>query len=230
MEINDICVIGGGGFVGRHIVHLLAARGLRVRVPARDRERAKELILLPTVDVVDADVHDPAALAELVARRRRRDQSGRRAARRPRQREFCAGARRTDAQGDRRLRGGRRAPLSAHERAGCRRQRPQPLPANQGRGRGAGARLEPRLDDFPAVGDLRARRQFSQSVRQTAAADAGHVAGQSRMRVSSRSTSRMSRRPSCTRSTTCPSFGQAYDLCGPEGLCACANWSRWPAA
>lgn len=66
MEINDICVIGGGGFVGRHIAHLLAARGLRVQVPARDRERAKNLILLPTVDVVYADVHAPAALAELV--------------------------------------------------------------------------------------------------------------------------------------------------------------------
>ena len=66
MELNDICVIGGGGFVGRHIVHLLAARGLRVRVPARDRERAKNLILLPTVDVIRADVHDDATLAECV--------------------------------------------------------------------------------------------------------------------------------------------------------------------
>ena len=35
-----------------------------MRVATRDRERAKvELILLPTVDVSDADVHDPAALA-----------------------------------------------------------------------------------------------------------------------------------------------------------------------
>ena len=67
MELNDICVIGGGGFVGRHIVHLLAAHGLRVRVPARDRELVKDLILLPTVDVVYADVHDPAMLAEVVA-------------------------------------------------------------------------------------------------------------------------------------------------------------------
>ena len=66
MEFNDICVIGGGGFVGRHIVRALAARGLRVKVPARDRERVKDLILLPTVDVVYADVHDPAALDELV--------------------------------------------------------------------------------------------------------------------------------------------------------------------
>jgi len=66
MELNDICVIGGGGFVGRHIVHLLAAHGLRVCVPARDRERVKNLILLPTVDVVYADVHDPATLDGLV--------------------------------------------------------------------------------------------------------------------------------------------------------------------
>ncbi len=67
MNINDICVIGGGGFVGRHLVHQLAARGLRVRVAARDRERVKDLILLPTVDVVYADVHDPAALAGVIS-------------------------------------------------------------------------------------------------------------------------------------------------------------------
>jgi NADH dehydrogenase len=67
MEINDICVIGGGGFVGRHIVRQLAARGLRVRVPSSRREQAKELILLPTVEVFDANVHDAATLSELVS-------------------------------------------------------------------------------------------------------------------------------------------------------------------
>lgn len=61
-----IAVIGGSGFVGRHICQQLAARGYRVRVPTRDRERAKRLILLPTVDVIRADVHDPAALAAIV--------------------------------------------------------------------------------------------------------------------------------------------------------------------
>jgi uncharacterized protein YbjT (DUF2867 family) len=66
MDMNDIFVIGGGGFVGRHIVHQLAARGLRVRVPARDREQVKDLILLPTVDVIYANVHDPIALRDLV--------------------------------------------------------------------------------------------------------------------------------------------------------------------
>jgi NADH dehydrogenase len=61
-----IAVIGGSGFVGRHVCQQLAASGYRVRVPTRDRERAKSLILLPTVDVVRADIHDPAALAGLL--------------------------------------------------------------------------------------------------------------------------------------------------------------------
>lgn len=67
MEIKRVCVIGGSGFVGRHIVHLLAARGCFVRVPSRNRERAKELIVLPTVDVVAANVHDAAELDRLLA-------------------------------------------------------------------------------------------------------------------------------------------------------------------
>jgi len=66
MDITTVCVIGGGGFVGRHICQLLAARGYRVRVPVRDRERAKALTLLPTVDVIAADVHDAAALSRVV--------------------------------------------------------------------------------------------------------------------------------------------------------------------
>jgi NADH dehydrogenase len=66
MQITNITVIGGSGFVGRHLCQQLAAHGFRLRVPARDRERAKALTLLPTVDVVVADVHDPAALAAVV--------------------------------------------------------------------------------------------------------------------------------------------------------------------
>ena len=66
MKVTTICLFGGSGFVGRHICHRLTARGYRVRVPTRDRERAKELLLLPTVDVVQADVHDPADIASVV--------------------------------------------------------------------------------------------------------------------------------------------------------------------
>ena len=67
MEITSVCVLGGSGFVGRHVCQQLAARGYRVRVPTRSRERAKQLILLPTVDVVAVNVHDPEALREAIA-------------------------------------------------------------------------------------------------------------------------------------------------------------------
>ena len=37
-----------------------------MRVPTRDRERAKDLLLLPTVDVVQADVHEPAEISRVL--------------------------------------------------------------------------------------------------------------------------------------------------------------------
>ncbi|MFP5419499.1 MAG: complex I NDUFA9 subunit family protein [Gammaproteobacteria bacterium] len=64
MKIERICILGGSGFVGIHLVSQLAARGLQVRVLSHRREAAKELILLPTVDVVEADVHDQQALIQ----------------------------------------------------------------------------------------------------------------------------------------------------------------------
>jgi NADH dehydrogenase len=66
--MSRICVVGGSGFIGRHIVSQLVERGDFVLVPTRRRERAKHLIMLPTVDVVQADVHDAGTLARLVAR------------------------------------------------------------------------------------------------------------------------------------------------------------------
>jgi len=66
MIIRNVCVLGGSGFVGRHVCNQLVARGYGVTVPTRDRERAKNLITLPTADVVVADVHDAAGLAGAV--------------------------------------------------------------------------------------------------------------------------------------------------------------------
>jgi uncharacterized protein YbjT (DUF2867 family) len=66
---ENILVVGGSGFVGRHLVAALAARGARVTVPTRRRERAKHLILLPTVDVVEVGRLDAVALARLAAGR-----------------------------------------------------------------------------------------------------------------------------------------------------------------
>ena len=67
MQIENICVIGGSGFVGRHIVSRLAAAGLNVTVPTRQPERCKaDIVLLPNVALEQADVHDPAQLAALL--------------------------------------------------------------------------------------------------------------------------------------------------------------------
>jgi len=63
--MKRICVLGGSGFVGRHIVEQLVEQGYSVIVPTRRRERAKHLYPLPTVEVLEADIHDPAALARL---------------------------------------------------------------------------------------------------------------------------------------------------------------------
>jgi uncharacterized protein YbjT (DUF2867 family) len=65
----NILVVGGTGFVGRHLVAALAARGANVAVPTRRRDRAKHLILLPTVEVIEADVGDAKTLARLAAGR-----------------------------------------------------------------------------------------------------------------------------------------------------------------
>ena len=64
--MNKILVIGGAGFVGRHIVARLAGQGLRVTVPTRHRSRAGHLILLPTVEVVESDVSNDDALDSLL--------------------------------------------------------------------------------------------------------------------------------------------------------------------
>ncbi|HEY8353669.1 MAG TPA: complex I NDUFA9 subunit family protein [Methylophilaceae bacterium] len=63
MLINQVCVLGGSGFVGSAIVHRLSAAGYAVKVLSRRRERAKHLTLLPNVQVVECDVLNDAELA-----------------------------------------------------------------------------------------------------------------------------------------------------------------------
>jgi uncharacterized protein YbjT (DUF2867 family) len=65
MKFENVLVVGGSGFIGRHLVAALAARAVKVTVPSRRRERAKHLIMLPTVDVVEADVCAPGELERL---------------------------------------------------------------------------------------------------------------------------------------------------------------------
>jgi NADH dehydrogenase len=62
MQIKHVCVVGGSGFIGRHVVHQLDVAGYEVKVLTRRRESAKHLILLPKVDVVECDLMNDTAL------------------------------------------------------------------------------------------------------------------------------------------------------------------------
>ncbi|HEY2591785.1 MAG TPA: complex I NDUFA9 subunit family protein [Steroidobacteraceae bacterium] len=63
----NICVLGGTGFVGTELVSQLASAGHWVRVPTRSPARGQHLSVLPTVELVAADVHDRRTLADLLA-------------------------------------------------------------------------------------------------------------------------------------------------------------------
>ena len=66
MRYSSILVVGGTGFIGSHLVAQLAASGRRVIVPTRHQSRSRMYSVLPTVEVVEADVHDPAVLARVM--------------------------------------------------------------------------------------------------------------------------------------------------------------------
>lgn len=69
--MNKILVLGGTGFVGRYVCEQLVERngggGGRVLVPSRRPARAQHIRMLPTVELVQADVHDASQLRRLVA-------------------------------------------------------------------------------------------------------------------------------------------------------------------
>lgn len=67
MTARSVCVLGGSGFVGTHLVSALAREGWQLTVPTRDPARAAHLAMIPSLRLVPADVHDPAALAAACA-------------------------------------------------------------------------------------------------------------------------------------------------------------------
>jgi NADH dehydrogenase len=64
--LKNILIIGGTGFLGGAIARRLCKADFRVTLPTRRIERAKHLSVLPTANIVAADVHDEATLARLM--------------------------------------------------------------------------------------------------------------------------------------------------------------------
>ncbi len=62
MTPNTIRVLGGTGFVGRHLVARLSALNRRIVVPTRRRERARHLMLTTALFVLADVIIDPVAL------------------------------------------------------------------------------------------------------------------------------------------------------------------------
>ncbi len=65
--MKKILVLGGTGFVGAHVCEKLVREGWHVTVPTRRRANASHLQPLPTLTVLELDVHNEAALAQAVA-------------------------------------------------------------------------------------------------------------------------------------------------------------------
>ena len=63
--MTSVLVLGGSGFVGRHVCEALNRLGVQVTVPTR-RLPAHSVQMLPMVTVVKADSHDSQQLAALV--------------------------------------------------------------------------------------------------------------------------------------------------------------------
>ena len=65
--MKKILILGGTGFVGRHLCEKLATGPYRTTVLTRRRSNAKHLQMLPLVDVLEGSAHDAATLTPLLA-------------------------------------------------------------------------------------------------------------------------------------------------------------------
>lgn len=64
--MNNILVLGGTGFVGRHVCEKIQREGWRSTVPTRRALNAAAVQHLPRLTVIEADVHDEASLRRLL--------------------------------------------------------------------------------------------------------------------------------------------------------------------
>lgn len=62
MAAQRIAILGGSGFVGGHLVAALAREGCATRVLTRRRSRSRSLLVMPTCEVVETNVHEASNL------------------------------------------------------------------------------------------------------------------------------------------------------------------------
>lgn len=67
MKSPRVLLLGGTGFIGTAVAEHLAQCGSDITVPSRQPTRGQHLLVLPTCEVVAADIHDAATLDRLVA-------------------------------------------------------------------------------------------------------------------------------------------------------------------
>jgi uncharacterized protein YbjT (DUF2867 family) len=67
MNIREIAIIGGTGFVGLHIVSRLTKQGYRIRVLTRRRERHRQLLVIPNLQLCETNVHNGTELQRQLA-------------------------------------------------------------------------------------------------------------------------------------------------------------------
>ena len=65
--MKKILILGGTGFVGRHLCEKLAAGPYRTTILTRRRSNARHLQMLPMVDVLEGSAYDIATLTPLLA-------------------------------------------------------------------------------------------------------------------------------------------------------------------
>ncbi len=64
--MKKVLVLGGTGFVGRHVCEQLTRQGIRVTVPTRRAINAQHIQMLPLVDVLVADINQEGVLEKLL--------------------------------------------------------------------------------------------------------------------------------------------------------------------
>lgn len=60
--MRRVCLLGGTGFVGKHLVHRLLELGWTVRILTRRREQHRDLLVIPQLELISVNIYDQEQL------------------------------------------------------------------------------------------------------------------------------------------------------------------------